>query len=139
MHHIRQLTTCATHGPCDLPSCLLVQLLPRIRAQLRTGCADIALIPHAHPCAAAALGHEDGFEVSVLMTMGELARVAGTQLRPSVPEILPLVIEAIQVRMAGDWHGSVSGTRAWHMSLWPYSSHEPTSWHGGCLDALRLS
>lgn len=39
---------------------------------------------------------EDGFVVSVLVTMGELARVAGTRLRPSVPEILPLIIDAIQ-------------------------------------------
>ena len=30
------------------------------------------------------------------MTMGELATVAGTQLRADVPEILPLVIDAIQ-------------------------------------------
>ena len=30
------------------------------------------------------------------MTMGELATVAGTQLRGDVPEILPLVIDAIQ-------------------------------------------
>lgn len=39
---------------------------------------------------------EDGFEVAVLVTMGELAVVAGTQLRADVPEILPLVIDAIQ-------------------------------------------
>lgn len=30
------------------------------------------------------------------MTLGELASVAGTQLRADVPEILPLVIDAIQ-------------------------------------------
>ena len=30
------------------------------------------------------------------MTMGELATVAGTQLHADVPEILPLVIDAIQ-------------------------------------------
>ena len=34
--------------------------------------------------------------MAVLTTMGELARVAGTQLRADVPEILPLVIDAIQ-------------------------------------------
>lgn len=34
--------------------------------------------------------------MAVLMTMGELATVAGTQLRADVPEILPLVIDAIQ-------------------------------------------
>ncbi|KAL4435039.1 hypothetical protein ABPG77_003864 [Micractinium sp. CCAP 211/92] len=39
---------------------------------------------------------EDGFEVAVLTTLGELATVAGTQLRADVPEILPLVIDAIQ-------------------------------------------
>lgn len=31
----------------------------------------------------------------VLETLGELARVAGLALRPHVPEILPLVIEAL--------------------------------------------
>ena len=39
---------------------------------------------------------EEGFEVAVLMTLGELATVAGAQLRADVPEILPLVIDAIQ-------------------------------------------
>ncbi|KAI3435635.1 hypothetical protein D9Q98_001694 [Chlorella vulgaris] len=39
---------------------------------------------------------EEGFEVAVLMTLGELARVAGTQLRADVPDILPLIIDAIQ-------------------------------------------
>lgn len=31
----------------------------------------------------------------VLETLGELAKVAGVSLRPHVPEILPLVIEAL--------------------------------------------
>lgn len=34
--------------------------------------------------------------MAVLMTLGELATVAGAQLRADVPEILPLVIDAIQ-------------------------------------------
>ncbi len=34
--------------------------------------------------------------MAVLTTLGELATVAGTQLRADVPEILPLVIDAIQ-------------------------------------------
>lgn len=45
---------------------------------------------------AKAAQEENGFEISVLMTMGELARVAGTQLRLNVPQILPLIIDAIQ-------------------------------------------
>lgn len=48
--------------------------------------------PCHHPCPTG----EDGFEVAVLVTMGELAVVAGTALRTDVPEILPLVIDAIQ-------------------------------------------
>ena len=54
--------------------------------------------PPAHLRAVPGPVHEDGFEVAVLMTVGELARVAGTQLRPSAPEVLPLIIEAIQAR-----------------------------------------
>lgn len=48
---------------------------------------------HLPPCP---LPAEEGFEVAVLMTLGELATVAGAQLRADVPEILPLVIDAIQ-------------------------------------------
>ena len=38
----------------------------------------------------------NGFEVAILSTMGKLAHVAGQQLHPSVPEILPLIIDAVQ-------------------------------------------
>jgi hypothetical protein len=43
-----------------------------------------------------AFAAEEGFEVAVLMTMGELASVAGQALHGDVLEILPLVIDAIQ-------------------------------------------
>ena len=52
-------------------------------------------LPHGAclPCTAAA---EDGFVLSVLTTLGKLARVAGTQLRGNVAEILPLIIDVVQ-------------------------------------------
>lgn len=40
-------------------------------------------------------GGESGVMARVLETLGELARVAGLSLRPHVPEILPLIIEAL--------------------------------------------
>ena len=40
-------------------------------------------------------GGESGVMARVLETLGELARVSGLGLRPHVPEILPLVIEAL--------------------------------------------
>lgn len=39
---------------------------------------------------------DDGFELFVLMTLGELARVAGSQLQPDVGKMLPFIISAIQ-------------------------------------------
>ncbi|RMZ57781.1 hypothetical protein APUTEX25_000625, partial [Auxenochlorella protothecoides] len=39
---------------------------------------------------------DDGFELFVLMTLGELARVAGSRLQPEVGKVLPLIIAAIQ-------------------------------------------
>lgn len=39
--------------------------------------------------------NEDGFQLAVLDTLGELAAVAGESLQSEVPEMLPLVIEAL--------------------------------------------
>lgn len=38
---------------------------------------------------------------TVLSTIGQLAEVSGTQFRPYISEVMPLVIEAIQVRGCG--------------------------------------
>lgn len=43
-------------------------------------------------------GSEAGVIKSVLATLGALAQQAGTSFKPYVPEVMPLVIEAIQVR-----------------------------------------
>lgn len=81
---------------CSYPACcyqidwayiLLVPVLSFITHHPAPRCAVLRC---------AVLVAEDGFEVAVLITMGELATVAGTQLRADVPEILPLVIDAIQ-------------------------------------------
>ena len=40
-------------------------------------------------------GGETGVMASVLATTGELARVAGCNLRPHIGDILPLIIDAI--------------------------------------------
>jgi len=44
---------------------------------------------------ASGVQQEDGFHLAVLITLGELAKVAGIALRPSSSEILPLVIDAL--------------------------------------------
>eukprot|EP00887_Chlorella_sp_A99_P006163 scaffold3.g6163.t1 len=75
---------------------ILKALVTKLRAASAAPPAVAAPLPAGGGGGKGQPGQEDGFEVAVLMTMGELARVAGTQLRPSVPEILPLVIDAIQ-------------------------------------------
>ena len=57
---------------------------------------EAAEVPLCCHCAGHAAEDLAGFEIAVLVTMGELARVAGRQLTSSVPEILPLIIEAVQ-------------------------------------------
>ncbi|KAL6771425.1 TOR1 [Auxenochlorella protothecoides x Auxenochlorella symbiontica] len=52
--------------------------------------------PKGGSAAAKGARPDDGFELFVLMTLGELARVAGSRLQPEVGKVLPLIIAAIQ-------------------------------------------
>jgi FKBP12-rapamycin complex-associated protein len=81
------------------PKLVLPYTAPVLRAlvgKLRAAGSSAAAANAATAQPNKASSHEEGFEVAVLMTLGELATVAGSQLRADVPEILPLVIDAIQ-------------------------------------------
>ncbi len=74
-------------------------ILKALVSKLRT--AAVPLIIHPSPQGthmqkgAVQGGGETGVMASVLATTGELARVAGANLRPHIGDILPLIIEAI--------------------------------------------
>jgi FKBP12-rapamycin complex-associated protein len=84
-------------------SAILRALLAKLRATSSPAAAvaaaagaapGSALLAPAGPSSKAA-STEDSFELAVLGTLGELAAVAGPQVQPAVPEMLPLIIDAL--------------------------------------------
>ncbi len=92
------LLGCLIHSAPRLVMPYVGPILKALVSKLR--CASLPLI--IHPPQVTHMqkgpvqgGGETGVMASVLATTGELARVAGANLRPHIGDILPLIIEAI--------------------------------------------
>ena len=93
------LLGCLIHSAPRLVMPYVGPILKALVSKLRS--ASIPLIIHPSPQVthmqkgSVQGGGETGVMASVLATTGELARVAGSNLRPHIGDILPLIIEAI--------------------------------------------
>ena len=93
------LLGCLIHSAPRLVMPYVGPILKALVSKLRS--ASLPLIIHPSPQVTHMQkgpvqgGGETGVMASVLATTGELARVAGSNLRPHIGDILPLIIEAI--------------------------------------------
>ena len=90
------LLGCLIHSAPRLIMPYVGPILKALVSKLRSASMPLIIHPSPHMQKGAVQGGgETGVMASVLATTGELARVAGANLRPHIGDILPLIIDAI--------------------------------------------